>query len=98
MNHAGLSMDTREHGFYDRIASIGLLKKIAEFLPNKVKDLIRPDHETPAPVSSQDREEIAALLERLHGNGKGVKVPRWITVYRCHNRRHARRTGIAKEL
>lgn len=65
-------MDTREHGFYDRIASIGLLKKIAEFLPNKVKDLIRPDHETPAPVSSQDREEIAALLERLHGNGKGV--------------------------
>jgi predicted aldo/keto reductase-like oxidoreductase len=72
MNHAGLFMDTREHGFYDRISSIGLLKKIAELLPNKVKELVRPDHETPVPVSSQNREEIAALLERLHGNGKGV--------------------------
>jgi predicted aldo/keto reductase-like oxidoreductase len=72
MNHAGLFMDTREHGFYDRIASIGLLKKIAGLLPDKFRDLMRPDHETPTPVSSKDRVEIAGLLERLHANGKGV--------------------------
>lgn len=72
MNHAGLCMDTRDLGFYDRIASIGLLKRIAKFLPNTFIDLVRPDHETPVPVSPQNREEIAALLERLHGDGKGI--------------------------
>jgi predicted aldo/keto reductase-like oxidoreductase len=72
MNHAGLHMDTREFGFYDRISSIGLLKKIAKFLPTKAVDLVRPDHETPVPASSQNRAEIAALLERLHRDGKGI--------------------------
>jgi aryl-alcohol dehydrogenase-like predicted oxidoreductase len=32
------------------------------------------------------------------GSGGGIDPPRRATIYRCHNCRHAQRTGIAKEL
>jgi len=71
INYAGLVMDNRALGLYDRIASVAWAKKLVKMLP---RGLIAPVRTTMTarPVSARDRGEVTGLLQSLHRAGKGV--------------------------
>ena len=71
INYAGIDMDIESLSSYDRLASIPLLKKSVQLLPESLLSLLRSEAETEV-ASADQREEVAGTLQAIHSQGKGI--------------------------